>query len=412
MTKEVKNVPDLRFPGFENTWETKKLHQIVDVKDGTHESPKPTDDGYLLVTSKNLKNSTLDFSESYSISKEDYEDINKRSKVEIGDILFGMIGTIGNPILLEKDGFAIKNVALLKTSSLQEREYILNFLKSNSITKQFYKLNVGGTQKFISLRSIRDLKIDIPSSEEAIKIGGFFNKLDRQIELEEQKLSLLEEQKKGYMQQIFSQQLRFKDENGNDYPGWKEYVLGETGNTYSGLSSKTKEDFGYGDSYFITYMNVFKNTIAKANMTEKVNIQENEKQNKVNYKDILFTTSSEVPEETGMSSIWLYKENNVYLNSFCFGFHVTCDDIEPIYLTRFLRSEKMRKQITILSQGSTRFNISKKEVMKLKIDVPNLEEQTKIVNFLSEYDSLIENQSSKIELLKERKQGFLQKMFV
>ncbi|MDK9856012.1 hypothetical protein [Staphylococcus equorum] len=103
MTKEVKNVPDLRFPGFENTWETKKLHQIVDVKDGTHESPKPTDDGYLLVTSKNLKNSTLDFSESYSISKEDYEDINKRSKVEIGDILFGMIGTIGNPILLEKD---------------------------------------------------------------------------------------------------------------------------------------------------------------------------------------------------------------------------------------------------------------------------------------------------------------------
>src|SRR5699024_994780 len=225
MTKEVKNVPDLRFPGFENTWETKKLHQIVDVKDGTHESPKPTDDGYLLVTSKNLKNSTLDFSESYSISKEDYEDINKRSKVEIGDILFGMIGTIGNPILLEKDGFAIKNVALLKTSSLQEREYILNFLKSNSITKQFYKLNVGGTQKFISLRSIRDLKIDIPSSKEAIKIGGFFNKLDQQIELEEQKLSLLEEQKKGYMQKIFSQELRFKDESGNEYPEWEEKKL-------------------------------------------------------------------------------------------------------------------------------------------------------------------------------------------
>lgn len=214
------------------------------------------------------------------------------------------------------------------------------------------------------------------------------------------------------MQKIFSQELRFKDENGNIYPDWKEYVLGETGNTYSGLSSKTKEDFGYGNSYFITYMNVFKNTIAKANMIEKVNIQENEKQNKVNYKDILFTTSSEVPEETGMSSIWLYKESNVYLNSFCFGFRVTCDDIEPIYLTRFLRSEKMRKQITILSQGSTRFNISKKEAMKLKIDVPNLEEQTKIVNFLSKYDSLIESQSNKIDLLKERKKGFLQKMFV
>ncbi|HDA6828744.1 TPA: restriction endonuclease subunit S, partial [Staphylococcus aureus] len=147
-------------------WEKKKLQQIIEVKDGTHESPKPTDNGYLLVTSKNLKNNKLDFSESYSISKEDYESINKRSKVEKGDILFGMIGTIGNPILLEDEGFAIKNVALLKTSCLQEKYYILNFLKSIAIAKQFYKTNAGGTQKFISLGAIRDLKIDFPSLEE------------------------------------------------------------------------------------------------------------------------------------------------------------------------------------------------------------------------------------------------------
>ncbi|HDH6671804.1 TPA: restriction endonuclease subunit S, partial [Staphylococcus aureus] len=139
-------------------WEETKLQQIIEVKDGTHESPKPTDNGYLLVTSKNLKNNKLDLSESYSISKEDYESINKRSKVEKGDILFGMIGTIGNPILLEDEGFAIKNVALLKTSCLQEKYYILNFLKSIAIAKQFYKTNAGGTQKFISLGVIRDLK--------------------------------------------------------------------------------------------------------------------------------------------------------------------------------------------------------------------------------------------------------------
>lgn len=408
--------PKLRFKDKNNNdypdWETKKLHQIIDVKDGTHESPKPTDDGYLLVTSKNLKNSTLDFSESYSISKEDYEDINKRSKVEIGDILFGMIGTIGNPILLEKDGFAIKNVALLKTSSLQEREYILNFLKSNSITKQFYKLNVGGTQKFISLRSIRDLKIDIPSSEEAIKIGGFFSKLDRQIELEEEKLELLEQQKKGYMQKIFSQKLRFKDENGNEYPEWQLKNLNELGETFTGLSGKTKDDFGYGDGLFITYMNVFKNTIAKSDMVEKVKIEANENQNKVQYGDILFTTSSEVPNEVGMSSIWLFNQDNVYLNSFCFGFRVAVNYIKPVYLARYLRSEEMRKTITILAQGSTRFNISKKEMMKLNIKVPYIEEQIKIDNFFNKIDTLILKQGKKIELLKQRKQGLLQKMFV
>ncbi len=407
MTNEVKKVPELRFPEFGGEWEEKKLGDIGSVamnkriykNETTHHGEIP----FYKIGTFGKKAETFISREKFEEYKEKYPYPNK------GDILISASGSIGRTV--EYDG----EEAYYQDSNivwLQHNNEVLNvFLKYFYLIVKWNGIE-GTTIKRLYNKNILNTKIELPVKEEQQKIGEFFSKLDRQIELEEQKLEKLEEQKKGYMQQIFSQQLRFKDENGNDYPGWKEYVLGETGNTYSGLSSKTKEDFGYGDSYFITYMNVFKNTIAKANMTEKVNIQENEKQNKVNYKDILFTTSSEVPEETGMSSIWLYKENNVYLNSFCFGFHVTCDDIEPIYLTRFLRSEKMRKQITILSQGSTRFNISKKEVMKLKIDVPNLEEQTKIVNFLSEYDSLIENQSSKIELLKERKQGFLQKMFV
>lgn len=184
-------------------YEEKELKELIDVRDGTHESPKPSKEGYLLVTSKNLKNSKLDFSESYFISKEDYESINQRSKVEIGDILFGMIGTIGNPILLEECGFAIKNVALLKTSNLLEKYYILNFLKSSNIAKQFYRMNAGGTQKFIALSTIRELKIDMPSSEEAIKIGNFFNKIDSLTESQSSKIKLLKERKKGFLQKMF-----------------------------------------------------------------------------------------------------------------------------------------------------------------------------------------------------------------
>ena len=409
MTNKLKNVPELRFSEFDGVWENSKLGTVANVYDGTHQTPKYTIEGIKFLSVENIK--TLNSNKF--ISKEDFE---KEFKIrpEFGDVLMTRIGDVGTPNIIEtnEDLAYYVSLALLKPKKLNSY-FLESLIRSQTVQNELWRktLHIAFPKK-INKNEIAKVEINYPEQMEQQKIGDFFSKLDRQIELEEQKLEKLEEQKKGYMQQIFSQQLRFKDENGNDYPGWKEYVLGETGNTYSGLSSKTKEDFGYGDSYFITYMNVFKNTIAKANMTEKVNIQENEKQNKVNYKDILFTTSSEVPEETGMSSIWLYKENNVYLNSFCFGFHVTCDDIEPIYLTRFLRSEKMRKQITILSQGSTRFNISKKEVMKLKIDVPNLEEQTKIVNFLSEYDSLIEKQSSKIGVLKQRKKGFLQKMFV
>lgn len=419
MTNEVKNIPELRFPEFSYCWQEKQLGELASVtKLAGFEFTKYvkySDFGEIpAIRGLNVKNGDFVFSDVKYIDDSDFSKLS-RSKLESDNIVYTYVGTIGDAAIVpvNKLWYLAPNVAKIVTKNIEPKFLLQILLDSNFKKKEVLSWISTSSQPALSMTNIRKFKMQIPkSSIEQEKIGDFFSKLDRQIELEEQKLEKLEEQKKGYMQQIFSQQLRFKDENGNDYPGWKEYVLGETGNTYSGLSSKTKEDFGYGDSYFITYMNVFKNTIAKANMTEKVNIQENEKQNKVNYKDILFTTSSEVPEETGMSSIWLYKENNVYLNSFCFGFHVTCDDIEPIYLTRFLRSEKMRKQITILSQGSTRFNISKKEVMKLKIDVPNLEEQTKIVNFLSEYDSLIENQSSKIELLKERKQGFLQKMFV
>ena len=415
MTNEVVNVPELRFTGFEDEWKKKKLEDVANYRRGSFPQPYGNKEWYdekngepfvqVVDVDKNMK--------LHDQTKQKISDLAKPKSVKgfKGDIVVTLQGSIGRVALLHYDAYIDRTLLLIDSFKIEMNKNYFKYVLYLLFLKEKERAP-GGTIKTITKKVLSNFKIDIPNVGEQEKIGEFFSKLDRQIELEEQKLAKLEEQKKGYMQQIFSQQLRFKDENGNDYPGWKEYVLGETGNTYSGLSSKTKEDFGYGDSYFITYMNVFKNTIAKANMTEKVNIQENEKQNKVNYKDILFTTSSEVPEETGMSSIWLYKENNVYLNSFCFGFHVTCDDIEPIYLTRFLRSEKMRKQITILSQGSTRFNISKKEVMKLKIDVPNLEEQTKIVNFLSEYDSLIENQSSKIELLKERKQGFLQKMFV
>ncbi|WP_426704134.1 restriction endonuclease subunit S [Staphylococcus shinii] len=387
MTKEVKNVPDLRFPGFENTWETKKLHQIVDVKDGTHESPKPTDDGYLLVTSKNLKNSTLDFSESYSISKEDYEDINKRSKVEIGDILFGMIGTIGNPILLEKDGFAIKNVALLKTSSLQEREYILNFLKSNSITKQFYKLNVGGTQKFISLRSIRDLKIDIPSSEEAIKIGGFFNKLDRQIELEEQKLSLLEEQKKGYMQKIFSQELRFKDESGNEYPEWEEKKLF---NVVKYLSSKRSSNY-YSEDIIHGQYPVY-DAVQEISRDTNFDIEES-------YISIL-------KDGAGVGRLNLRPGKSSVIGTMGY---LLPQNIDIKFLFYYLKTMNFNRFVI----GSTIPHLYFKDYSKETILIPiDKSEQIKIGSFFIKLDSIINNKAKKIKVLKQRKQGFLQKMFI
>ncbi|WP_054652669.1 hypothetical protein [Limosilactobacillus equigenerosi] len=149
---------------------------------------------------------------------------------------------------------------------------------------------------------------------------------------------------------------RFKEfENA---PAWEQRKLGELGNTYTGLSGKTKDDFGHGSAQFVTYMNVYSNSIAKLNDTDNVEIDDH--QNKVQYGDVFFTTSSETPEEVGLTSVWLGNDDNTYLNSFCFGYRPKIE-IDPYYLAYVLRSNIIRRKMFVLAQGVSRFNISKKK---------------------------------------------------
>lgn len=185
-------------------WEEKKLKDVSDVRDGTHDSPVYVKKGYPLVTSKNLcANGKIDYNNVNYITKEDYDSINQRSKVNTGDILFGMIGTIGNPVIVDREDFAIKNVALIKENGKLLNRYLIYFLSSNKILKQFYMKNAGGTQKFIALNLIRDLSIDVPSVQEQIKISNYMFKIDLIIEKKNKKLEELKRWKKGLVQQMF-----------------------------------------------------------------------------------------------------------------------------------------------------------------------------------------------------------------
>lgn len=148
-------------------WEKVKLGEVCDVRDGTHDSPKYVSSGYPLITSKNISNGYIDLSEVNYISKEDYEKINARSFVDNGDILMPMIGTIGNPIVVDKQfDFAIKNVALVKFYNEKvENSYIYYLLRSDIFIRYINKENRGGTQKFLSLGSIRNFEIPFPPLE-------------------------------------------------------------------------------------------------------------------------------------------------------------------------------------------------------------------------------------------------------
>lgn len=196
---------ELRFAGFIDTWEQRKLGEFSDVRDGTHASPKYISWGHPMVTSKNLTHSGLDMTDVAFLNDEDFNEINKRSKVGIGDILFGMIGTIGNPVIVDRDDFAIKNVALIKEKSSNSiiNRWLLQYLKSPAFNRFIQKENAGGTQKFIALGLIRDMKLKVPELAEQQKIGSFFKQLDNLITLNQQKLNLLKKQKQAFLQKMF-----------------------------------------------------------------------------------------------------------------------------------------------------------------------------------------------------------------
>ena len=190
---------------------------------------------------------------------------------------------------------------------------------------------------------------------------------------------------------------------------WKTEKLEELGNTFPSLSGKSKKDFGHGNAKYITYMNVFTNPIASMSGTEAIEIDK--KQNSVKYGDVLFTMSSETPEEVGMSSVWEYHAKNVYLNSFSFGFRPN-SEFDLNFLAFLLRSQGVRRQIVILAQGISRFNISKVKMMGINVTFPtNFFEQQKIGDFFSKLDKLLDLQQQKIDKLELLKKALLQKLF-
>lgn len=161
-----------------NNWELVKITSIMDIRDGTHDSPKYVDKGFPLVTSKNLKNNEIDFKNVKYISEEDMLKINQRSKVEKGDVLYAMIGTIGNPVYVNVESlnsYAVKNVAIFKPFDKKMGKYIFNYLNSFNFQQIVNSKLKGSTQKFIPLNILRSLKLPLPPLEEQERI---VNKLD------------------------------------------------------------------------------------------------------------------------------------------------------------------------------------------------------------------------------------------
>ncbi len=394
MTKEVKNVPDLRFPGFENTWEKKKLFDILKSKgEGIKRGPFGgalkkeifKNSGFAIYEQKNAIYDNQHF--RYFIDEEKYNEMIGFA-VKQGDIIMSCSGTIGKLSLIPEDAkIGIINQALIRfrTNNTILNTYFLIYMRSQYMQKKILESNPGSAiTNLIPVKELKLLNFPLPNINEQQKIGEFFSKLDQQIELEEQKLEKLEEQKKGYMQKVFSQELRFKDENGNDYPEWEIKKLLQIAKVKTG-SKNVQDNIQDGKYKFfdrsveVKYLNTFD-----------------------------FDETAIIYPGEGSKFLPRYFSGKYSLHQRAYSIYDININNNYLYYYLSLQNNHFLKYAV----GSTVKSLRMSGFDKLKVMVPKNSEQEKIGSFFKNLDEFIEKQANKVALLKQRKQSFLQKMFV
>ena len=294
-------------------------------------------------------------------------------------------------------------------------KYLFTLLQSDAFLRQVLDNCSGTSFPAINPSTLSKLIINIcTDSVEQERVATFFTSLDAQISASTSRLASLKQMKAASLQAMFPQEgetvpeVRFKGFEGE----WNKAVVGKIGYTYSGLSGKSKDDFGTGNAQFITFMNVLNNAQIDTSILDFVEVRISEHQNEVRKGDLFFNTSSETPEEVGMCAVLKEDVNNVYLNSFCFGFRLTDDSVYPSYIAYLMRSNIGRHIMSILAQGATRYNLSKNNFCQTEIPMPCKKAQQSLASFFTSLDRQIALHAKRLEKLKQIKATCLDKMFV
>ena len=383
MTKKS-DAPAIRFKGFSDAWEQRKLGELVD-----------------RVVRKNINNEStlpLTISAQYGLvdqityfnNRVASRDVSNYYLVLNGEFAYNKSTSDGYPFgavkrldLYEKGVLSTLYIVFAPKKEQQiDSDYLTVFFDTDRWHNGVAERAAEGARNHgllnISAEDFFDIDLSVPKDiVEQKQIGAFIRQLDNLITLHQRQL---------FLHSTLDISLSVRLIHPFYTSSWEQRKLGEMGQTYTGLSGKTKDDFGHGQARFVTYMNVFSNPISNPEMTEPIEIDP--KQNEVEVGDVFFTTSSETPEEVGMSSILLEKRGKTYLNSFCFGFRPS-EKIDSYYLAYMLRSESTRAKIILLAQGISRYNISKNKVMEIAVSLPSLDEQKMIGQYFSQLDNLI-----------------------
>ena len=328
------------------------------------------------------------------------EGLNKSSAklLPIGTILLSSRATVGECSINKVECTTNQGFQSLIPKEYFSKEFVFYLMQTKR--KELIRKSCGSTFLEISANEVRKIKIAVPTSKEQEKISKLLALLDERITTQNKIIEKLESLIKGLNNSLYAQY---------SHEVLTSFV--KLGTSYSGLSGKSAQDFGSGKP-FITYLNVYSNNIINDKDFQYVSIKDGEKQNVVEYGDVLFTLSSETPEEVGIGSVYLGKEK-VYLNSFCFGIHIINTEVVfPPYLSYYVSSTSFRKFIYPYAQGSTRFNLCKADFEKASIKLPSLENQKRIYSVLCHITSKVETEKSLLDFYNAQKQYLLRQMFI
>ncbi|HCY4901632.1 TPA: restriction endonuclease subunit S, partial [Staphylococcus aureus] len=399
---QKKNVPELRFPGFEGEWEEKKLRELRNPNDKYSYTGGPfgsdlkksdyTTEGIQIIQLQNIGDGYFYNRNRVFTSYEKAESL-KSCNIFPGDIV---IAKMADPIaraaivpnnngkyLMASDGIRL-SVDTLNFNT----KFILECINRKSFRKKVEDNSSGSTRMRIGLSTLGNLTIKTTTLNEQQRIAEFLSKLDRQIELEEQKLELLQQQKKGYMQKIFSQELRFKDENGNDYPDWEERMI--------------------KDVYEITRGLVLSKKLIskKPNDVNKYPVYSSQTTNNGlmgYYSNYLYKDSITWTTDGANAGSVSYRSGKFYCTNVC-GVLINEKGNSNLCMSEMLNSIAF-KHVSKVGNPKLMNNV----MAMVKLNFPCIEEQLKIARLIEAVEKNIINQERKLDLLKQVKKGLLQK---
>ena len=403
--------PQLRFKEFDRDWTKYKIAEATEyLVDGTHFSPKSTDGEFKYITSKNIRNDGLDLTNISYISKDEHESIYKRCKVQLGDILLTKDGAnTGNCCLntLDEEFSLLSSVAVLRGKKQSfDNKFILQILQSDLGQNTIVSSMSGQAITRITLTKLKDYSFHFPEFTEQTKIASFLSAVDEKISQLTQKHALLSQYKQGMMQKLFSQQVRFKADDGSEFEReWESKTLGEVGENIIGLTYSPTDVTNDGSGILVLRSSNIKNGRLDKNDQVRVNKKIKEKII-VQPNDILICTRNGSQRLIGKSVI-LNDDEVMTFGAFMSVYRSRSNR----FIAYLMQTPWFFEQVQ-MNLGARINQITTGTLNEFTFDFPCFEEQTKIADFLSSIDQKIDVVSEQLEQAKLWKKGLLQQMFV